>query len=247
MSSAPAPAPDAAGDAAAALRAAILAQPGVVLDDPAVLQALVDAVPSGGRRVTDLRGAMVAKLEQRLGALERTHRSVIAAAYENLAGAQQVHRVVLQLLDQSSLSGFLRALLVDAPEILAVDTARLCLETGEEAPGPVGDLDAGLGPRVVALPPGAIDAYLALDATPGREGVWLRRAPPEAELIYGEDAGQAGSEALVALDLGIPGHRGLLAYAAEDARRFSPEHGTDLVAFLGGVAARALHRWLLPR
>ena len=243
MSGTPAPADAPAADLAA-LRAAILAAPGVVLDDLSVLQALVEATPSGGRKVTDLRGALVARLEQRLTALERTHRSVIAAAYENLAGVQQVHRVALLLLEQQSLAGFLRALLVEAPEILAVDAARLCLETGEEAPGPVGDLGEGLGARVVALPPGAIDAYIALDATPERDGVWLRRAPPEAELVFGDEAGLARSEALVALDLGIPGHRGLLAFGAEDARRFSPDHGTDLVAFLGGVVARSLHRWL---
>lgn len=229
------------------LRAAILAQPDAVLDDPAVLGALVAAMPAGGRKVTDLRGALVARLETRLTALERTHRSVIAAAYENLAGAQQVHRVVTLLLGQESLSGFLRALLVDAPEILAVDVARLCLETGEEAPGPVGDLDAGVGPRVVALPPDAIDAYLALGDTPEREGVWLRHAPPEAEVVYGDEAGLVRSEALVPLDLGIPGHRGLLAFGAEDGRRFSPEHGTDLVAFLGSVVALTLRRWLLAR
>jgi uncharacterized protein YigA (DUF484 family) len=230
-----------------ALRAAILAQPEAVLDDPAVLQALVAAMPTGGRKVTDLRGALVARLETRLKELERTHRSVIAAAYENLAGAQQVHRVVSLLLAQESLGGFLRALLIETPEILAVDVARLCLETGEEAPGPVGDLDAGVGPRVVALPPDAIAAYIALGNTPERDGVWLRRAPAEAELVYGDDAASARSEALVQLDLGIPGHRGLLAFGAEDARRFSAEHGTDLVGFLGTVVALTLRRWLLAR
>ena len=228
----------------AVLRAAILAHPEAVLDDLTVLRALVEAHPQEGRKVTDLRSVLVRRLETRLSQLEQTHRSVIAAAYENLAGTAQVHRVVLELLEQGSLSGFLRTLLVAAPQVLAVDVARLVLETGEELPGPVGDLDEGLGPCVVAMPPGAIAAYLALDATRERDGVWLRRAPPESELIYGDEAGRVGSEALIDLDLGGNGHRGLLAFGAEDARRFSPEHGTDLVAFLGGVVARGLRRWL---
>lgn len=236
---APAPAPE-----VAALRAAILAHPEAVLDDLAVMRALVEADPQEGRKVTDLRSVLVRRLESRLSQLEQTHRSVIAAAYENLAGTAQVHRVVLMLLEQEGLSAFLRALLVAAPQVLAVDVARLVIETGEEAPGPVGDLDEGLGPRVVAMPPGAIDAYIALDDTPERDGVWLRHAPPEAELVYGDEAGLAGSEALIALDLGGGGRRGLLAFGAEDARRFSAEHGTDLVAFLGGVVARSLRRWL---
>jgi hypothetical protein len=230
-----------------ALRAAILGRPEIVLDDLAVVRALVEALPPAGRQVTDLRGVLVQRLETRLSQLEKTHRSVIAAAYENLAGSAQVHRVTLLLLEQTSLTGFLRALLVAAPQILAVDVARLCLETGEEAPGPVGDLDEGLGARIVAMPPGAIAAYIALDETPERDGIWLRAAPPEAELVYGDEARLAGSEALIDLDLGLPGHRGLLAFGAEDMRRFSPEHGTDLVSFLGGVVARGLRRWLAPR
>ena len=54
-------------------------------------------------------------------------------------------------------------------------------------------------------------------------------------------------EALITLDLGSIGDkpaRGLLAFGAEDAGRFAPEHGADLVAFLGGVTGRVGRRWL---
>jgi uncharacterized protein YigA (DUF484 family) len=230
----------------AALRALLRAHPGIVLDDLSVMQGLIAATPQAGRQVTDLRGVLVQRLESRLETLERTHRSVIAAAYENLAGTSQVQRVVLLLLEQESLKGFLHTLLVETPNILAVDTVRLCLETGEAMPGPVGDLDPGLGARIVAMPPGAIAAYLALGDTPGRDGVFLRPAPPEADLLYGEETALARSEALIDLDLGGEHHRGLLAFGSEELRRFSPDHGTDLVAFLGGVIALGLRRFLVP-
>jgi uncharacterized protein YigA (DUF484 family) len=228
----------------ATLRGLLRRHPGIVLDDLSVIQALIAATPQQGRQVTDLRGVLVQRLETRLETLERTHRSVIAAAYENLAGTSQVQRVVLLLLEQDSLKGFLHTLLVDAPAILAVDTVRLCLETGESMPGPVGDLEPGIGGRMVAMPQGAITAYLALDDTPGRDGVTLRPAPPEADLLYGDDIGLARSEALIELDFGTANQRGLLAFGSEELRRFSPDHGTDLVAFLGGVVARGLHRFL---
>lgn len=223
----------------AALRAAILADPALVLDDGALMRALIEASGGGeARNVVDLRGALVRRLETRLETLERAHRSVIAAAYENLAGAGQVHRAALRLLDAGDRRAFLRALLVEAPDIVTVDAARLVLEPGADA------ADAGpLADRIVALPEGGIDAYLALDDTPERDGVRLRAAPPEAELIWGDDAPRARSEALIALDLGGP--RALLAFGAEDGGRFSPEHGVDLVAFLGGVVARAGRRWLV--
>jgi uncharacterized protein YigA (DUF484 family) len=246
VSGEPAARPEAAPEAddLAAFRAQLRAQPEIVLDDLSTIQALIAATPQTDRQITDLRGVLVQRLEARLETLERTHRSVIAAAYENLAGTSQVQRVVLLLLEQQSLTGFLGALLTDAPNILAVDTARLCLETGTTMPGPVGDLDPGIGGRMVAMPRGAIAAYLALDDTPARDGVVLRPAPPEADLLYGDDTGLARSEALIALELGADGQRGLLAFGAEDARRFSADHGTDLVAFLGGVVERELRRLL---
>ncbi len=234
----PAAAPGATPDPDA-LRAAVIARPGLILDDAAVMTALIAADGVAGRNVVDLRGALVKRLEMRLARLEETHSRVIAAAYENLAGVSQVHRAALALLDAPDGPGFLRALADAAPAILSLDLARLALEAEAPPPALAGDGSAA----VVLLPPEGIAAYLALGDADGREGVWLRPAPPEAELLWGEDAGAAGSEALVALDLG-DGRRGLLAFAAADPARFSPEHGADLVAFLGGVAARALRRWL---
>ncbi len=221
-----------------ALRAQVLRDPALVLDDRAIMAALIEAAGGEARNVVDLRGALVRRLETRLDRLEQAHRTVIAAAYENLAGAGQVHRVALRLLEQDSASGFAHALLVEAAEVLAVDAARLALEGCATPAG----LDDALAARIVALPEGGIDAYLALGDAPGRDDVWLRPTPPEAELIFGDDAARLGSEALIALDLG--GARGLLAFGAEDPDRFAPDHGTDLVAFLGGVAGRVGRRWL---
>jgi uncharacterized protein YigA (DUF484 family) len=222
------------------LRACILSDPALVLDDGEVMEALIAAGDGGGRNVVDLRGALVSRLEARLDQLSRTHRSVIAAAYENLAGTAQVHRASLRLLDETTLPGFLKALLVETPQIVAVDAARLVLETDADPAPEAAGLPRPLALRVVALPQGGVPGYLALGDTPERDGVWLRPTPPEGELIWGDEAGAIRSEALVALDLGP--RRALLAYGSEDAGRFSPEHGVDLVAFLGGVAARALRR-----
>jgi len=228
---------------AEALRAQVLREPALVLDDRAIMAALIEAAGGQARNVVDLRGALVRRLETRLERLEQAHRTVIAAAYENLAGAGQVHRVALMLLEADSAAAFARALLVDAAEVLAVDAARLALEGGATLAG----LDDALAARVIALPEGGIDAYLALGDAPGRDGAWLRPTPPEAELIFGDDAARIGSEALITLDLGSIGDkpaRGLLAFGAEDAGRFAPEHGADLVAFLGGVTGRVGRRWL---
>lgn len=78
------------------LRTRIIQEPDVILEDADVMRALIAANErSHGGNVVDLRGIAMDRLEGRLERLEDTHRSVISAAYENLAGMAQVHRAVL--------------------------------------------------------------------------------------------------------------------------------------------------------
>ncbi|MEM7270156.1 MAG: DUF484 family protein, partial [Pseudomonadota bacterium] len=227
------------------LKAKILADPNLVLEDDTVMRALIDAkADQGGRKVVDLRGALVSRLEDRLDRLENTHRSVIAAAYENLAGTSQIHKAVLMILEQPRFVDFLRVLTLETPEMVAVDFARLCIETDEAEPGPVKGLDADLADSMIVVPPGGVDAYLELGGG-GVRKVALRQAAPEADAVFGDDARWVRSEALVRLDLGDE-RQGLLVFGAEDPHRFGPEHGVDLLTFFGGVVERQLRHWLSP-
>ena len=115
------------------LRDRILAQPERLLDDRDVMNALVSANERAmGENIVDLRGIAMQRLESRLDRLEDTHRSVIAAAYENLAGTNQVHRAVLQLLEPSNFEAFMAALSGEVAQTLRVDHVRLVLETLQE-------------------------------------------------------------------------------------------------------------------
>lgn len=227
------------------LKARILADPELVLTDRDVMEALLgaDGAPRG-RKVVDLRGALINRLEQRLDKLETTHRSVIAAAYDNLAGTTQIHKAVLSLLEQTRFVDFLRVLTLETPEMVAVDCARLCIETDEAPPGPAAGFDGDLDGVMIVVPPGGCDAYVALTNGPGRK-VTLRQTAAEAEAIFGDAASWVRSEALVRLDMG-GGRTGLLVFGAEDPHRFGPEHGADLLSFFGGVVERTLGRWLHP-
>ena len=70
------------------------------------MRALLQADRSAkGRNVVDLRGVLVDRLEERLDRLEDTHREVLAAAYENVAGMNQVHRACLALLEPDDFAG----------------------------------------------------------------------------------------------------------------------------------------------
>ena len=112
------------------LRERIIAQPDMILDDTDLMRALIAANERAmGGNIVDLRGIAMERLESRLDRLEETHRSVIAAAYENLAGMNLIHRAVLRMLDPSDFESFMKDLGGEVAEMLQVDCVRLVLES----------------------------------------------------------------------------------------------------------------------
>lgn len=225
-----------------ALRESILARPDVILEDPDVMRALIQANERGlGSNVVDLRGIAMERLEARLGRLEDTHRSVIAAAYENLAGTNQVHRAILAMLEPSEFDVFLKVLGGDVANILKVDCAKLVLESHEA------DLDpalADLSGVLVLRPEGFVDDYMTRSREVSIRKIALRQTREGDVDLYGRDADWIRSEACLKLELGPGRLPGMYALGAEDPHQFSPSQGTDLIAFFAGTLERAIRRWL---
>ena len=227
------------------LREKILSEPDVILEDKDLMRALIDANDQSlGNNIVDLRGVAMQRLEERLGRLEDTHRSVIAAAYDNLAGTNQVHRAVLSLLDPTGFEDFLRNLGEEVAEILRVDALRLVLESHQSG-APVAQQ---LGSVLTVVPPGFADTYAnpgrATKTTAAQRPVVLRQTKPSSELVYGEKAAWISSEAVLRLDFGEGRLPGMLVMGAEDPHQFKPSQGTDLLAFFAGVFERQMRRWL---
>ena len=224
------------------LREKIIAQPSVILDDRDVMKALIEANEKAlGSNIVDLRGLAMERLEERLDRLEDTHRSVIAAAYENLAGTNQMHRAILRLLEPTAFEDFLTTLDTDVAEILRVDCVRLVLESREQT----GDASLGRAEEVVSLAePGFIDDYLTQGRSIPVRIITLRTLEPGQGGLYGEGGDWIRSEACAKLDLGPNRLPGMLAFGSENPEQFTPAHGTDLVSFFAGVFERAMRRWL---
>jgi uncharacterized protein YigA (DUF484 family) len=224
------------------LRDIILSAPEAVLQDHAVMAALVAASDRAlGPNVVDLRAIAMDRMEDRLDRLEDTHRSVIAAVYENLAGTNQVHRATLQLLTPLTFGSFLQTLGTDVAQTLRVDCARLVLETPDTARDPA---LRGPGATLCVTDPGFVDAYIGTGPGAPPRPVTLRQTPAGSLLPYGARSGAIRSEALLRLDIGAGRLPGLLALGAGDPHRFMPGQGTDLLGFFGGVVERAMRRWL---
>ena len=224
------------------LRDRILSEPEILLEDRDVMNALISANERlMGGNVVDLRGIAMERLEARLDRLEDTHRSVIAAAYENLAGTNQIHRAVLKLMDSTKFEEFLHDLGAEVAEILRVDVMRLVLESEISTPDPS---LAKVGDVLSVAAPGFIADYLTQGRSQHLRQVTLRQVQPEAATIYGDKAEYIRSEACLLLDLGAGRLPGMLVMGAEDPHQFSAQQGTDLLAFLAGVFERTMRRWL---
>jgi uncharacterized protein YigA (DUF484 family) len=224
------------------LRERIIAQPDVILEDQDLMRALIAANERAmGGNIVDLRGIAMERLEARLDRLEDTHRSVIAAAYENLAGTNQVHRAILRMLDPVEFEAFIKDLGGEVAEILRVDSVKLVLETVQDDSDPA---IKRLGDVLSVAEPGFIHTYLTDGRNSDPRQVTLRQIHEGDARIYGQDANFVRSEACLLLDFGEGRLPGMLAMGAEDPHQFTPQQGTDLLAFFAGVFERAMRRWL---
>ncbi|MEY4304011.1 MAG: hypothetical protein RIT52_186 [Pseudomonadota bacterium] len=224
------------------MRDRILAEPETILEDRDVMNALIGANERlMGGNVVDLRGIAMERLENRLDRLEDTHRTVIAAAYENLAGTNQVHRAILQMLDPLSFEDFLKTMATDVAQTLRIDCVRLVLESVQDAEDPA---LRKLGDVLFVAAPGFVSDYLTGGRNVPQRAVVLRQVLPQSDALYGERAGWIRSEALMKLDFGKGRLPGMLVLGTEDPHQFKSTHGTDLLAFFAGVFERTMRRWL---
>ncbi|WP_245190751.1 DUF484 family protein [Jannaschia formosa] len=216
----------------------ILTDPEMILDDRDLMRALIAANERAmGKNIVDLRGIAMERLEARLDRLEDTHRSVIAAAYENLAGTNQINRCVLLLLECDTFAEILDLLDGQLRDILRVACIRLVLEADDEA-------DPAPHAAVSVAPRGFVKGYVAHGRDVPLRTVTLRQCHDAAPEVFGEAADWIRSEALLRLDLGTGGLGAMLAFGSEDPHQFRANQGTELTAFLCGVFERLARRHL---
>lgn len=221
------------------LREKIIANPDVLLEDHDVMRALVGANDDAmGGNIVDLRGVAMERLEARFDRLEDTHRTVIGAAYDNLASTNQVHRAILRMMDAETFDQFLTDLTGDVADILRVDAIRLVLESDDPA------ALSNDGATVAVMPEDYVEGYITLGRNMPARQVTLRKFHKVGGSLYGERAEYIQSEACLKLDLGTSRLPGMLVMGSEDPKLFTPQQGTDLLTFFAGVFERVMRRWL---
>ena len=222
----------------------IIAKPNFVLDDHRVMQALTKANEiSMGSNLIDILGIAMARLKNRLNQLEDTNRSVIAAAYDNLAGTSQIQRAILRAMKASDFPTLLKNLQAEVREILMVDFIALVLESPKKG---VCHLKANLGHNneIKIVPSEFVDTYLTEGRNIPVRDVVLRKVLKNPREICDPNMALIQSEAALKLCFKRGLLPGMLILGAEDPRKFSRQQGTDLLAFFSSFFERALRRWL---
>ena len=224
------------------LRDRIIAEPTAILDDQDVMRALVEANQKAmGGNIIDLRGISMERLEHRLNRLEDTHRSVIATAYDNLAGTNQVHRAIFSLLDLPDFDALMTALNGEIADILQVDCMRLILETAQT------DKEQNLSRFGVALTlvkAGFVADYLNLGESTHIQQVTLRSRKEVGHPLIENVDKTIQSEACLTLDLGAGRLPGMLVMGGKSPQQFASQQGTELLTFFAGVFERVMRRLL---
>tara|TARA_R110002096_G_scaffold141081_2_gene295827 strand:- start:5009 stop:5713 length:705 start_codon:yes stop_codon:yes gene_type:complete len=227
------------------IRTHILQDPQALLNDREVMRALISASDAdASNNIIDLKSVVLKRLEGRLDEMEGQNSTIISAAYDNINTTTQVHRAILNVLEPKSFTEFLDFLRGAWAQTVNVDVARVCLE----APAiPLDDMPAlqrEFGPGVVFLQRDEIDYYITLGKDFEPRPITLRQIRKGVTKIHGTHAEGVRSEALMKLNLGAGNRPGLLLLGSNDATKFAPNMGTELLMFYGSVFEKVMQRWL---
>jgi len=171
--------------------------------------------------VLDMQQFMIERLQASLSEIRSSQRELLSASRVNLSSQERIHAAVLAVIEARTLEDIGRIVGEDYRSILDVTTSSLCFEAE----------DASTRRNIVTLKPGTISELL------GERAILLRHDIAGDARLYGDEAEDVRSDALVLIDLGAYGEGpGLLALGSNEVDRFHPGQGTELLGFM----ARAL-------
>ena len=225
------------------IRAELLADPSIILNDQELMDRLLAATDIKlGSNVVDLRHVAMNRLSDKLGELEGTHQSVVAAAYQNLLGTKQIHQAVIQLLGKKSLEDFVMSLNSELLKTLSVDCIFILLEK------PDGSLDSliptNYRPSIQTVMPGFVNTYITQGGLTELSKVKLRKATSATNQLFENASIKIESEACVQLNLDENQIKGMITFGSSDANFFDPGQGTDLLKFFASACEKMLERWI---
>ena len=182
-----------------------------------------------GGNVVEFAPAALARVHAAHQREAEQRQQIEATARVNFAAQAQTHGAVVDLLEARNNSDLAR-------RVDELARARFGLAAGIIALESEGLPPAGWKHLVE----GQVDLILDGPQRLARMGF-----APTALGLFGADAGQIRSMAMVRMAIWEPSRQGLLAFGSPDPEGFTPDMGSELVAFLARVVERTAERWPL--
>ena len=183
-------------------------------------------------KVISFEERAVARLRERLGAVEEANQDLLAFARGHSGAVASIHEAILAGLDADSLEDLFHVVSQEWPLILGLDSAALALVVGGQ--GFRADAD---GVQFVA--PQLVDKAMM-----GVDGVEMRNVG-RGHPLFGPACSLIRSEALIRIDAEPPLPYGLLVLGQRAEQKVDGRHGSELLLFLGRGLAAMIRRWLI--
>ena len=183
-------------------------------------------------RVIPFEERAVARLRERLGAVEEANQDLLAFARGHSGAVASIHDAMLAALEADGLESLFHVVTQEWPLILGLDSVALALVVGDR--GFRADADG-----VQFVEPQMVDR-----AMHGIDGVTMRNVG-RGHPLFGPACSLIRSEALVRIDAERPMPYGLLALGQRAEQPLESHHGSELLLFLGRGLAAMIRRWLI--
>ena len=209
----------------AAVRRFLADNPEFLLEDHGLLDELGLKAVAGN--VVDFGPAVMARVHAAHQREATQRQQVEETARANFSAQAQTHGAVVDLLDARNHSDLARRVDDLAQHRFGLAAGVIALESAERVPA---------GWKM--LVEGQVDMILDGPQRLARMGF-----APTALGLFGERGEAIRSMAMVRMAIWEPARQGLLAFGSADPDGFTPDMGSELVAFLARVVERTAERW----
>lgn len=176
--------------------------------------------------IVEFGPAALARLSAAKTREKAARRQLEATARANFAAQAQTHAAVVDLMEARNHADLARR--VD--EIARLRFGLVAGVIGLEIPG-------GVPAGWRTLPAEGADGLL------GGAGLALMGPPGSAQTLFGEQAEDVASIAMVRMAIWTPARQGILVFGSPQTEGFTGDMGVELVAFLARVVERMAERW----
>ncbi|MEO8619231.1 MAG: DUF484 family protein [Sphingomicrobium sp.] len=174
----------------------------------------------------------VARLRDRLGAVESARADLAAFARDHSGAVATIHAAVLAVMDARNLDELIAVVTRDWPAILGVESVALAFVVG------------GRAFRADAVGVGEFSRAV-IDRTIANLGAVTLRTVERGHPLFADSAGAIRAESLIRFETHAPMPYGLLAIGQHDTPQIEQGQSSDLLLFLAATLASMMRRCVI--